>query len=373
MKTVVILPTYNEKENISILIPKLLEAFKLIKNHKMHILVVDDKSPDNTADAVKLFQKKSKNIELISGDKQGLGVAYLRGFKHAIENMGAETMIMMDADLSHPPELIPQFMKRIDEGNDFVIGSRYVKGGDTPDWNFKRKFISRAGNFFARIVSGIYNVHDCTSGFRAIRVSMYKKIQTENLHTRGYAFLTTLLYELISSGAKVKEIPLVFYDRKFGETKLQAKDMREFFFNAFRLRFKSSKRMIKYLAVGGSGIFVNLGLFSVFKIIFSKLIGDTTTSLLAASFTGDEFSILYNFVLNHIWTYKGSTNDEHLIKKLFKFHLVAITSVIISNLIMFSLHSWLGVWDIFAKFIGILAAFIWNYFVNSKWTWREKI
>ncbi len=373
MKTVIILPTYNERDNIEILIPKLEAVIKKIENHDIEILVVDDNSPDNTAEAVKILQNKFGNIHLTQGEKKGLGLAYLRGFDYAIDKLEAEVLFMMDADLSHPPELIPEFLKAVDEGYDVVVGSRYIKGGATPDWNFKRRLISKVGNSFARIIAGMYRVHDCTSGYRAIRVSVLRKINRKHLHTRGYAFISTLLYELFSVGAKLKEIPLQFYDRKFGHTKLKSKDMLEFFLNAFRLRFKSSRGMIKFAIVGGSGIFVNLGIFTLAKSLFYSLYGKTYITLLSSSIIGDEISIIFNFFLNHYWTFKNSTNKDHVISKLFKFHVVAITSVIINNAVLLILHTGFGVMDIMAKFIGILIAFIWNYFMNVRWTWREKI
>lgn len=371
MKNVIILPTYNEKENIEILIPKLEKEADKIKNHDIEILVVDDNSPDNTADSVKKFQEKYKNVHLISGEKKGLGVAYLRGFSYVIDNLKADVITMMDADLSHPPEIIPEMMKAIDEGYDLVIGSRYVKGGAIPDWNFGRRLISRAGNSFARIIAGMYKIHDCTSGYRAIRTSVLKKINTKNLNTRGYAFISTLLYELFCVGAKVKEVPLVFYDRKYGETKLKSKDMIEFFFNSFRLRFKSSRRLIKFAIVGGSGIIVNLGIFTLTKNFLYPSFGRTNLTLLASSLAGDELSIIYNFLLNHYWTFRDSISKDHILKKLVKFHIVAVTSVIINNAILFILHTGFGIWDVLAKFIGIIIAFIWNYLLNVKWTWRE--
>lgn len=373
MKTVIILPTYNEKENIRILIPKLEEVIERIESHEIEILVVDDNSPDKTADAVKDFQKKYRNVHLLSGEKKGLGVAYLRGFSHAIDTLNADVLIMMDADLSHPPELLQDFLKGVDEGYDLVIGSRYVEGGGTPDWNLKRRLISKGGNLFARVVAGMYSIHDCTSGYRAIRKSAFEKINIKYLHTRGYAFLSTLLYELVCVGAKVKEIPLNFYDRRYGETKLKSKDLREFFQNVFRLRFKSSRRMIKFAIVGGSGIFVNLGIFTLVKGILYSLFGKTHLTLLSSSLCGDELSIIYNFFLNHYWTFKYSTTGDHILKKMFKFHIVALTSVVINNIILFTLHTGFGVWDTLAKFIGILIAFMWNYLMNVKWTWREKI
>ena len=371
MKTVIVLPTYNEKDNITELVTLLQNEFKKIKKHEMHILVADDNSPDGTANVVKLMQKKYKNLHLLIGEKKGLGVAYIRGFDYAINKLGAKVVFSMDADLQHPPSMIPQFMKEIDSGQDLVIGSRYIKGGGTPDWGLKRKIISKGGNFFARLVGGMYKIHDCTSGYRAIRVSVYKKIDTKALATRGYAFLSTLLYELLSAGAKFKEIPLVFRDRQKGQTKMRTKDMVEFFFNSFRLRFKSSKRMIKFGIVGGSGIIVNLGIFTLAKSMIYPVYGATGTTLLFSSLIGDEISIIYNFFLNHFWTFRKSKNKDRIFKKMLKFHLVAITSVIINNAVLFGLHTWFGVVDVLAKLIGILIAFLWNYFANSKWTWRE--
>ena len=371
MKAVIVLPTYNERKNIEVLIPQLENVFKDIKKHDMHILVVDDNSPDKTSDSVKTLQKKYKNLHLLTGEKKGLGVAYLRGFKQATTELNADVMFMMDSDLSHPPRLVPSFMENIDKGYDLVIGSRYIKGGATPDWSLKRKVVSKLGNFFARIVAGLYKVHDCTTGFRAIKTDVFKKVNLNNLNTRGYAFLSTLLYELLGSGAKVKEIPLVFYDRKYGQTKLNKSDMVEFFFNAFRLRFKSTKRMIKFGIVGGSGIFVNLGIFALAKIILFDSIGKSNMVLLAASLLGDEISIIYNFILNNLWTFRRTKNKDSISRKLFKFHLVALTSVVINNIILFILHKGFGMIDMWAKFIGILVAFIWNYFANVKWTWRE--
>ncbi len=372
MKAVVVLPTYNERENIKIIIPELQKVFKKIK-YDMHILIVDDNSPDGTQKEVKKFQKKYKNIHLITGDKKGLGVAYLRGFDYAINELKADVLQMMDADLSHPPDLLPRFMKEIEKGNDIVIGSRYIKGGDTPDWGLMRKVISFGGNFFARIVAGLYKIHDCTSGYRAIRSSVYKKINKENLHTKGYAFMSTLLYELFSVGAKPKEIPLVFYDRKHGETKLRTKDLVEFFINAFRLRFRTSEKLIKFMIVGGSGIFVNIGLFKLFQLFYYGTFGQSNITLVASSLTGDELSIIYNFLLNHFWTFRDSTNDDHIFIKILKFHAIAITSVVINNLILLGLTNFFGMWDVFAKAIGIVVAFLWNYFMNTKHTWGEKI
>lgn len=241
MEIVVIIPTYNEIKSIGLLINILQNEIKKIKGHNMKILVVDDYSPDGTAECVMKMQKKYDNLHLISGEKQGLGVAYLRGFNYAINNLDADVVNTMDADLSHPPELISNFVMAIDEGYDFVIGSRYIDGGATPDWNRKRKLISRGANFWARYVGGLHDVHDCTSGYRAIRTGIFSKIDQKNLKIKGWAFIPTLLYEFRHNGATIKEIPLICYDRKHGTTKIKVRDMFEFFVKIIKLRFKSFK------------------------------------------------------------------------------------------------------------------------------------
>src|SRR6266498_3131771 len=154
MKIIVILPTYNERENISKMIPLLEEEiFPTIKNHKMHILVVDDKSPDGTADAVKELMKKWDNVKLLSGDKDGLGAAYVRGMKHAMKEMDADAVMEFDSDFQHNPHDIPRLISAMDQGADYVIGSRYIPGGSIPkEWGLDRKFLSVFGSLFIQIV-----------------------------------------------------------------------------------------------------------------------------------------------------------------------------------------------------------------------------
>ncbi|MBN1502891.1 polyprenol monophosphomannose synthase [Candidatus Woesearchaeota archaeon] len=237
MKICIITPTYNEKENIALLLDELLKVFNKTK-YEMNILVVDDNSPDGTADIVKKYCSTYKNVHLITGNKEGLGKAYIRGFNHVLNNMKMDAIIMMDADFSHDPKYVPDFLKNLDKYN-FIIGSRYIKGGKIPDWPFYRRIISAGGNFFARIISGLYGVHDCTTGYRCIKTELLKKIDFDKLDAKGYAFMSTLLFEAKKEGAEFKEIPITFYDRKRGKPKLSYKDMVEFFFNSFKLRIRS--------------------------------------------------------------------------------------------------------------------------------------
>lgn len=170
MKVVVIIPTYNEKGNIEKLINILEEEiFPTIKNHNMNILVADDSSPDGTADTVKELMKKWKNLDINVGEKHGLGAAYVRAMTYAIDK-GAEIMFEMDADLQHDPKKIPEFLKKIDEGYDMVIGTRYSQGGSIPqNWPIKRKIFSVFGNLLVRFILLKFSIHDWTGGYRALK------------------------------------------------------------------------------------------------------------------------------------------------------------------------------------------------------------
>ncbi len=236
MKSIIILPTYNEKKNIEILIPRLQSFFKQVKKHKFSILVVDDNSPDGTANVVKKYKKKYNNLFLIEGEKKGLGNAYLRAFRYVLKHYKFNAIIMMDADLSHDYKQIPEFLGYIEQGYDYVLASRYVKHGYV-GFNLFRKIISKGGNYVARIITGI-NINDITSGYKAITVNLLKKLVTDKLYSKGYAFQLSLLNSAIKNKAKIIEIPTTFPDRKYGHSKLSYKDIPEFVKECLRIRLK---------------------------------------------------------------------------------------------------------------------------------------
>ena len=242
VKIVVVLPTYNERENIGRLIPELFKQAANFRNHQLEILVVDDNSPDGTGEEVKKLielQSNKDKIHLLAGKKQGLGAAYIRGFKYALDKLKADVVVEMDADFSHRPDQLPLLVREIDKGADFVIGSRYVRGGKLPkNWNFFRKANSRWGNRFARYLAGIDGVRDCTSGFRAIKKEVLEKIDLDKLKVRGYSFQMNLLYKAFILGAKIKEVPIDFQERGWGHTKLGPADIAEFIWNSVKLRFE---------------------------------------------------------------------------------------------------------------------------------------
>lgn len=244
MKTTIVLPTYNEKENIEDFLKTLLEEINLTNDFNINILVVDDYSPDGTADIVKKVMGNNPKVNLLLNNTRGLGKAYIAGFRYAIENFSPDILIEMDSDFSHDVKKVKELLVKISEGFDFAIGSRYVKGGSIPsDWALIRKLNSKYGNIFARIIAGLYSIKDCTSGFRAIKTDILKQIDLDKLNANGYSFQMNILFECTQKGAKVSEIPIDFIDRTKGKSKLGLYDILEFMVNSFILRLRLIKNV----------------------------------------------------------------------------------------------------------------------------------
>jgi dolichol-phosphate mannosyltransferase len=365
MNIVIILPTYNERENIASVIHSLQSEFPAIP-HRMNILVVDDSSPDGTADVVKDESRRYPNVFLLSGQKQGLGAAYIRGMKYAMDELRAEAVMEMDADFSHKPEDVPRLIARLDAGADFVIGSRYVVGGKIPKgWGVKRRMISKWGNLFARYVAGLYGVRDCTAGFRAIRTTLLRKINLDALGVRGYAFQLALLHQAVLNGAQVREVPVEFVDRVKGVTKLRMSDIIEFMLNSWRIRFESSRTFFKFAAVGVSGLFVNLASFTLF-------LGAGLNKFLASPLA-IEISIITNFLLNNAWTFASRETRASFPRKLVKFNIVSLVALAASysTFLLLSVLFPQGTPQVHQA-IGVIPGTVVNYVFNSLWTFRSK-
>lgn len=238
MKVVIIIPTYNERANIGKTLNRVFKSVSEIKNHEFKVLVVDDNSPDGTQDVVRDYQKKYKGIELITGDKKGLGVAYARGMKYAMNEMKADIVFEFDADGQHDPIYLKDFMAKIDEGYDYVLGSRYVKGGSIPkEWGIHRKLVSYFGSLFARVVLGTPQIKDYTGGYKASRVKGYlDSIDLDNLISPRYAYKIELLYKMLKKGAKTVEVPIQFKNREEDHSKSTIEDLFESFKVVMKLR-----------------------------------------------------------------------------------------------------------------------------------------
>jgi len=210
----IVLPTYNEKENIVRLIP---EIAKNLKKIKYEIVVVDDNSPDGTAEAAEKMKKY--NVRVVKRDKKmGIGSAYKAGF----DNAAGSIVITMDADLSHNPKYIPDLVKKIRESYDIVVGSRYVRGGGIVGWGWNRKAISRIANSITHFFLGV-KISDVTSGYRAYRKELLERMPLDKIKSSGYSYLLETIFYAVRYG-KISEVPIVFEDRKAGASKLGKKE-----------------------------------------------------------------------------------------------------------------------------------------------------
>ena len=229
---IIVIPTYNEIENIEVILEKVF-SLKL----GVDVLIVDDNSPDKTYEKVQeLIDANLYGGQLhlmIRQNKEGLGKAYVAGFKWCLERDYA-FIIEMDADLSHDPKYLPSFIENIKE-YDLVIGSRYVKGGGVVNWSLLRKFISFGGSTYARTILGI-SIKDVTGGFKCFKREVLEAIDLDNLLSAGYAFQIEMNYRTILKGFKVKEVPIVFEDRIAGKSKMSKKIFIEALLNVVTLR-----------------------------------------------------------------------------------------------------------------------------------------
>lgn len=229
MKSLVIIPTYNEKDNILRIIPEVLAAAA-----EVEILVVDDNSPDGTGTLVEEFAKQNPRVHLLSrAGKQGLGKAYLAGFDWGLKQ-GFEVLVEMDADFSHRPVDLPALLKGL-ESVDFAVGSRYVKGGRTLNWGLLRKLISRGGSLYSRLILG-YPLRDWTGGFNAWKAPVLHGIGLSGVTSNGYSFQIELKYKALKKGFRSVEVPILFEDRRVGQSKMSLKIVIEAFYRVWLLR-----------------------------------------------------------------------------------------------------------------------------------------
>ena len=401
MKIVVIIPTYNEKENVGRLIDVFEnEVFPKITGHILNILVADDQSPDGTSDVVRELQKKYKNIDLNTGPKKGLGAAYVRAMTYAVEKLDADLVCEIDADLSHDPKRFPLFVKKIEEGADIVVGTRYSDGGSLPkNWPFIRKVFSVTANLIVRSVTGRFKIHDWTGGYRVLKKEVFLKEKSKIELYQGYTFQVAFLYNAVMDGFKVGEVPINFVDRTLGRSKIAPL---EYIINLLSYviiaRIKELQRVIKFLIVGGVGFIVQillqegsyrLGIALLLVRFFYSLQGshvgvmDATAQGVAAGI-GAEGAILSNFMFNNFWTFSDTSKMSHssiFIVKLVKFNVASLLSIIIQGAAValgvmvlgssFKLAGFIIPVRIAILFPTIIFIVIpLNYFIYNKFIWK---
>lgn len=239
MKKLVVVPTYNEKENISSLLPEILQ----MTPPETEILVVDDNSPDGTADIVKNIQSLNPRVHLLLREKkEGLGRAYLAGFDWGLKK-NFDIITEMDADFSHHPRDLVKILEAATQ-NDFVIGSRYVNGGRTVNWGLLRKIISRGGSLYSRLILG-YPIRDWTGGFNAWNRKVLEKMNLQSIQSNGYSFQIELKYRALKLGFNGIEVPITFEDRRVGQSKMSFKIVLEAFYRVWLIRQAPNKLSVK--------------------------------------------------------------------------------------------------------------------------------
>lgn len=366
MRVVIVMPTYNEADNLHLMIPAIAAKRDSLPEHDIQLLIVDDNSPDGGAQVVLDFMPRYDWLHLLQGKKAGLGAAYVRGLSYALNTLAPDVLMEMDADFSHDPADIERLLKGVEAGHDFVIGSRYVQGGKIPEnWGFHRRLNSQLGNLVTRYVAGIPRVRDCTAGFRAIRADLLRQVDLNGLNVQGYAFQIALLYQAVRLGARTLEIPVNFIDRTIGDSKLGLSDIIEFFKCAFAIRLGSQRVFLRFCAVGLSGVAVNLGIFTVLlQMGLKKEI---------ASPIAIQASIVGNFLLNNWWTFRERQLTGKFVARSLKFNLVSLISLGISyGTFLICSRLMPDVVPQIPQLLGVVPAIATNYFLNAYWTFRSR-
>ncbi len=402
-RAVIIIPTYNERDTIEKTIQKLDTILASLDNWEMQVLVVDDTSPDKTYELVESLSESYEWLSLlINAEKGGLGGAYLKGMAHAFGEMNADIVFEFDADLSHDPDKLTEFLSKIDDGADMVLGTRYTDGGAIPDdWGLHRKFLSIVGNLFMRALFFEYRVTDWTTGYRAITKEVYESVapslDSERFH--GYTFQIGFLHRALLNGFSVTEVPFVFVDREAGESKLGPEYIKNTLIYIIRTRILDllHSAFFKVALVGGVGALVQLTALSFLR----PVIGDDATifsmtmpgGLSDFIFSGYqlafvlsvELAIISNFILNNMWTFaENAITLADIPNKFAQFNLASMGSLVIQYITAVIGEGTIGLLPILTlpiigltidtgmvyAVLGILMGLFWNFFAYTKLIWR---
>ncbi len=355
MKLSLIIPTYNEKENIQELIRKIQKEFDENKIDG-EIIIVDDNSQDGTGNILEELKKKQNNIKVIHRNgKLGLSSAVLEGWKIA----DGEVLGVMDADLSHPPEKIKELFLTIEKGEaDFTIGSRYVLGGKIKGWNFKRKLMSKTATLLARVYT---KVKDPMTGFFMIKKDC---IKNKEINPKGFKILLELIIK--ADYKKIKEIPITFVNRVEGKSKAGTKEIFDYLQNLVGY-LPHKKNVIgeffKFVIVGGIGTIINIlilylltekaGIYYLISAIISFIVAMTS-----------------NFVLNKVWTFKENIKFNAR-KKYLQFCLVSVLALLVNLFFLYFFTEIFGIYYIVSQILAIGIALFINFLGNKIWTFSK--
>ena len=353
----IVIPTYNERENIAELTERIHRA---LTPRDYEAVFVDDNSKDGTADFINSLSSQFPLRVIVRKEERGLATAVI----HGIEHSDGQTVVVMDADLQHPPEVISDLLGAIESGADIAIASRYVKGGGMKQWGLVRKIISKGAIVLAHLaLPATRSVKDPMSGFFAFK---REALGNARLSPRGYKILLEIMIE--GKFKNAAEVPFIFENRRGGESKLNAKQQVEYLKHLFSLMRRTGElwRFIKFCLVGASGVGVNIGIFALLTRLGGM--GDQDFLALAIAI---EASIITNFVLNEFITFRDRrTPGASFFIRLLKFNVICIAGAgIQAGVYALFYHVW-GIYDLVSDLIGIVIATLWNYVLNQWLTWK---
>lgn len=370
-KVVIVMPVWNEAENVKEMVKQLLEVEFPKINADISLLIVDNHSKDDTDKIVQAYAKKSNKIQLIQQRNTGLGWAYVSGMQYAMKELKADAILEMDGDFQHPPRFVKPMVEAYLNGAEYVIGSRYVKGGSIPkEWAISRKAVSYFGNLFIRICLLNFKVHDLTTGFRLTKVKgVLEKIDLENLmHLERFAYKTDLLYQSMKLAKSTVEVPLEFANRTKEKSKFNWKEFVTSLKVAIILGIKDKMKIIKFGIVGGTGFVVN---YIALRVLRNYGLTETFSWILST-----ELAIINNYIFNNAWTFKDQ-EIKGLKQTIFKFLQFNLTSA--GALLIQSIAGPIGVKLVGVQYDALVLAFIvlflvlpYNFTMYNLVIWRKK-
>jgi dolichol-phosphate mannosyltransferase len=355
-KISVIIPTYNEKDNVE---PLVQEIGRTLTGEDYEIVFVDDNSRDGTAEMAESLAGRYPVRVIVRKTERGLASAVVHGFAQARGRL----LAVMDADLQHPPAVLKDMVRAARDGADVVIGSRYVAGGSCEGWGLTRRVISKGAIFLAHLLlPRTRHIGDPMAGLFLVKRPV---VDGAALKPSGYKILLEVL--MMGHYDRAVEVPYSFRVREKGESKLKARTQIDYLKHLFSLMRRTGEfwRFVKFAVVGGSGVLVNLGVYW----LITRLLHMNIYGAQAVSF---EASVISNFLLNNFFTFADRRVSRTLsfIVQFLKFNVISLAGYGIQVAALFLLHTVLGIHDVVALAIGIIVATVWNYLVNLGWTWR---
>lgn len=389
-KVVVVAPTYNEKGSIKKAVETIAAQNGKIEGFDIHVLVVDSHSPDGTGEIAQELVKQNKNVHFLDVKERGLGLAIISGYEYALEKLGADVLMQIDADLQHDPNDIPKFLQKIAEGYTYIQGSRFIKGGSN-DISLMRQLFSFGSSLVCRLLTGIWEISDFTPSFKAYTKELYLKMDKAAIPWHGTTFLIqpAAIVEAHRAGAKMTEVPIIFRKRGADRSKNEIVNYiidiiaygLEVRLSIWGIKFpvlywaRRSKIFIKFGTVGFVGTVIDFIFYNIFISVFG--IRPATSKAIST-----EIAILNNFSWNNLWTFKRRKTKNTLWQKLLLFNFVSFGGLIIGVLIVKFLHTFygdgsldLGLFSVqyynlyfFATIPPVMA---WNFTMNHFITWKR--